>query len=331
MFRITARRPDYLWINTTPPALIWEEMDKAYDNGAKDFWILNVGDLKPAEPSIDFFLRMGWDIKPWSENAQPVFLAQWAARTFGDAPAPEIAAIMGEYYRLNQSVKPEHLLKTGFAASYGETALRLKQFAALLARTDAVEAKLPAEQRDAFFELVAYPVRGSARLNEMWLTTDPAAAQRAYGQIQEETRHFNEEIGGGKWRGIMSDSPRNQPVFRPRTFAAQPVATPAGDEALAADAGVSIEAEHPTRKTDGGGAAWKVIAGLGRTGDAITLLPTNAAIGDAAALEYDFNATEGRHGQRARLLPPNPRPHADGQFALLGERGWRAGASRGYR
>ena len=42
----------YLWLNSTPPALIWEEMYKAYENGMRKFWMVNVGDIKPA--------RSGW-------------------------------------------------------------------------------------------------------------------------------------------------------------------------------------------------------------------------------------------------------------------------------
>ena len=37
-------------------------MSKAYDYGARTLWMLNVGDLKPAEIDIEYFLRMAWDI-----------------------------------------------------------------------------------------------------------------------------------------------------------------------------------------------------------------------------------------------------------------------------
>jgi hypothetical protein len=58
----------YLWLDTTPPSLIWEEMSKAYDHGVRKFWMLNVGDIKPAEVSIELFMQMGWDISRWQRN-----------------------------------------------------------------------------------------------------------------------------------------------------------------------------------------------------------------------------------------------------------------------
>ena len=53
---------DYLWINTTPNTLIFEEMRKAYDTGADRYWLLNVGDIKPGELALKYFFDMAWDI-----------------------------------------------------------------------------------------------------------------------------------------------------------------------------------------------------------------------------------------------------------------------------
>src|SRR6185369_6222754 len=99
----------YIWLDATPPALIWEEMSKAYDHGVRKFWMLNVGDIKPAEISIDLFLQMGWDISRWQRNNLADSLEKWAASKFGAKDAPEIAAIMDQYYRLGFARKPEHL------------------------------------------------------------------------------------------------------------------------------------------------------------------------------------------------------------------------------
>ncbi|MDB5918466.1 MAG: hypothetical protein JWR40_2700, partial [Massilia sp.] len=54
----------YLSLSTTPPALVWEEMTKAYDSGASRIWIANVGDIKPAEIDTEFFLQMAWCVAP---------------------------------------------------------------------------------------------------------------------------------------------------------------------------------------------------------------------------------------------------------------------------
>ena len=43
----------YPWLYTTPLALSWSEMKKAYDYNVRDLWIVNVGDIKPAEIGIE--------------------------------------------------------------------------------------------------------------------------------------------------------------------------------------------------------------------------------------------------------------------------------------
>lgn len=296
---------DYLWLCTTPPALIWEEMHKAWEQQARTVWVVNVGDIKPGELGMEFFLRLAWDIAPWQEDAQPVFLRAWAERNFGPQLANEIAAILDEYYRLNFAAKPEHLHLAQFTTNYDEIPDRLQRFNRLVARTDAALAELPATLRDAFYQLVAYPVRGAALANQMHLSGSPETAQAAYQQIQAETRNYNETVAGGKWRHMLSANPRNRPALR------QPVNTAtnrATDKvSLEATDFISYEAELPTRASAPAGAQWKTIRGLGRSGDSIALLPTTAPLTTAAALEYEFqnsNATNAR--VMVYCLPSHP-------------------------
>src|SRR3990172_141597 len=153
-------------------------MRKAYEHGARTVWVVNVGDIKPAEIGMEFFLRLAWDIGPWNETAQPVYLADWAARTFGQTHAAEIAGVLDEYYRLNFAAKPEHIHLARFTSNYGEIGRRLRRFAELVKRTDALFGKLPPEQKDAFYQTVVYPVRGAALVNQMHLSGSVEEAQR---------------------------------------------------------------------------------------------------------------------------------------------------------
>jgi hypothetical protein len=312
---------NYLWLCTTPPALIGEEMGKALAYDARTLWVLNVGDLKPAEIDIDYFLRLA---REGQVVAQPEFLQQWARRNFGDEFASPIAAILGEYYLLNHAVKPEHLPAAQFDET--ETADRLQRFEQLRERTDRLSQTMPAKFRDAFFELVAYPVRASALANEKILCAresrrlaanqDPAAnefarrAETAYEGIQTETQIYNVEIAGGKWRYMMSDTPGNLKAGRPPEIArvtngggsrsaATIRAIPAGDSGKGfgeLDRVVSMEAAHFTRKLQRSGASWQVVAGLGRTGRALAIFPVTAPsltnlqeiIHGAPVLEFEF-------------------------------------------
>jgi hypothetical protein len=283
---------DYLWLDTTPPALIWEEMRKAYANGASNVWILNVGDIKPGEIGTEFFLRLAWDVNRWNENAQLSYLMQWSGRNFGHARGAEIASALDEYYNLNGPCKPEHLHLAHFTTNYAEIDHRLQQFAALVNKVDAIYNALPREKKDAFYELVVYPVRGSALANQMHLSSSPEQSLKAYEQLQVETTTYNEQVAGGKWRLMMSSNPRNRPALqKPKPNAAEPslsVAASSSDPEPTSDGYICFDAAHATRSIAGDSASWKEIPGLGRSGDSILLEPATGAVPEQAALEYDF-------------------------------------------
>ena len=224
----------YLWLDTTPPSLIWEEMSKAYDHGVRKFWMLNVGDIKPAEASIELFMQMGWDISKWQRNNLGDFLKEWATSKFGARDATEIAAIMDQYYQLGFARKPEHLQwnfaneerkPTALTAfDYGdEMQQRIDKYDALMARADRLYAEIPPALKDAFYELVVYPVRASTLANRRYFAFEKAREYTAQGRasasewtrkgeeatrlLNVETSYFNEKLAGGKWRYMMSEVP----------------------------------------------------------------------------------------------------------------------------
>jgi hypothetical protein len=86
----------YLWLSTTPPALVQEEMTRAYDGGIRSIWIANVGDIKPAEIDISLFLGMAWDIASARGRTQRAYLDDWAGRTFGPAQGKAIGALLDD-------------------------------------------------------------------------------------------------------------------------------------------------------------------------------------------------------------------------------------------
>jgi hypothetical protein len=220
----------YLWLSSTPPALIEEEMGRAYDAGARTLWIANVGDIKPAEIDTELFLRMAWDIEGFRRDGVRPFLTSLAARDLDDGCAAELASVLMETYRLNFERKPEHLQwwLPGQKPRFSELTIdqadaRLAAFDALTVRVHELESRIPAERRDAFFELVTYPVSGSALANRRFFAaeahdrlfnSDPGEAQRrgsearvADLELAALTKRYNEEIAGGKWNGIMAVEP----------------------------------------------------------------------------------------------------------------------------
>jgi hypothetical protein len=196
--------------------------------------------------------------------------------------------VLDEYYRLNFPAKPEHLRDAHFTNNYGEIANRLRRFDQLVERTNALYDSTEPELKDAFYELVVYPIRCTALMNRKFLSPDLADAQKAYDQIQAETAYYNDRLAGGKWKYMMSANPRNKlPVFDPPT----PQDRRPGPTTTAAAAGgyLSIDAVHAIRQTPQDGAAWKVIDGFGRAGACIALWPTQTAVTGQAELDYDID------------------------------------------
>ena len=253
---------DYLWLCTTPPAQIREEMTKAYDHNARKYWVLNVGDLKPAEIDIDYFMQLAVDEPRIAKMTQREFLEQWFREQFPVTDPYVLTDVMMQYYALNFIRKPEFMGFNGYnddvkrtafnpdawgvpaeegADHRGQNSTRLAEWAHVRADERAVAQSLPPEYADAFFELVGYPVEGSAAMNEKFLYTDRTylnaeflaqygqakysdaihtaaqKAQAAYDSIQALTANYN-SLHGGKWDGIMSAAPRDRHVFEmPRT------------------------------------------------------------------------------------------------------------------
>lgn len=312
----------YLWLNTTPPALIWEEMSKAYDHGMRQVWIVNVGDIKPGEIGMEFFLQMAYDIKKYRRDNLANYLRDWAAREFGPAEATEIAEIMDGYYRLVFARKPEHLQwylpnekSRPSDLTNDEKMERMVMYANLRRRAEALDASLPRDKKDAFYELVLYPVRNAALANERFFAAELANegesdaavwARRSVAAntaIVNDAKYFNETLAGGKWRGIMPPemNPGQWPSMRstppkidgsilklaedPNNIAER-VSVRAIPSTLHSggigatfrelDGVISFEAEKFTRKRDHPGAAWQIIRGLGRSGDSVAVFPTTA-------------------------------------------------------
>jgi hypothetical protein len=242
------RPHDYLWLSSTSPMLIWEEMYKAYQFNCHDMWILNCGDIKPLEYNIELFMDMAWDIDkfPSSQAVKP-HLKQWLSAKFGPDLSAQLTDLMLEYYHLSFMRRPEFMAwsqtepttkpqKTELTQiRYGdELTKRLQAWENIADEVKRLNEVIPSTQKDAFFELVYYPLTGASLMNQKWLyhyKNELAARQgrtsaldfaerskAAYEQIQKETAYFN-KMQNGKWKNMMSMSPRNLPVFSKPSYA----------------------------------------------------------------------------------------------------------------
>ena len=214
---------NYKWLNTNPLPKVWEQMNLAYHHEATRLWIVNVGDLKPMEVPMEFFLTFAWNPERWSQNDLDAYLRLWAAREFGPQPAADIADLVAKYTKYNGRRKPELLEPDTFSlVNYGEADRVVAEWQRLLERAEAASAQLPPESRDAFFELVLHPIKACCIVNELYVAAaknrlyagqgratanDFAAKARDLFQADAKlTEYFHRQLAGGKWNHMMSQT-----------------------------------------------------------------------------------------------------------------------------
>ncbi|MEU9290889.1 glycosyl hydrolase 115 family protein [Streptomyces sp. NPDC048275] len=224
------RPRSYLWLDTTQQAKIWQELRRVYEHGADRMWIFNVGDVKSIETGLSFCMDMAWDMDRWGADDVEDFLAEWAGRQFGQRHGREIAALRTEYYRLAAERRPEFIDRGFFSPVHhgDEAGRRMAAYDRLLERARAVGAQLPEAYRDAFYELVEYPVHGAYLMNLKYYWADRNAlavrqgrgagtnrfadlAEAAHAEELAITKRYNTEVASGKWDGIVNPYPSQIP------------------------------------------------------------------------------------------------------------------------
>jgi hypothetical protein len=214
---------NYKWINTVPLPKIWEQMNLAWHYGATNLWIVNIGDIKPLEVPLEFFLTLGRDPRVWTKDNLDGYLQHWAAREFAAKPAAAIADIVAKYAKYNGRRKPELLEPGTFSLeNYGEADRVQAEWHEIATRAETIYAQLPTAVRDAFYQLVLYPTKASAVVNELYLAVaqnrayakqnDPRAndfarrARELFAADQAMSDYYNSTLAGGKWKHMMDQT-----------------------------------------------------------------------------------------------------------------------------
>jgi hypothetical protein len=313
---------NYKWLNTNPLPRIWEQMHLAREHGANQIWIVNVGDLKPMELPISFFLDYAWNPDVLPANGVAAYTQRWATQQFGPKYAADIADILAKYAKYNARRKPELLDATTYSISnFREAETVVADYNSLVARAEVINQKLPAADRDAYFELVLHPVQACANLHELYYTVAlnreaaktrqpntnelAAKAKVLYARDAEIKNHYH-AIAGGKWSHMMDQTHIGYTTWQQPDADQMPeVQTLPTGAAASSTPGttnltvnyVSIEAEHYARAVNAGPITWQRLPDLGRTLGAMTTFPVTAAPtatpgGSSPHLEYQFNLAQ---------------------------------------
>ena len=214
---------NYKWINTNTLPRIWEQMHLAYRYGANEIWIVNVGDIKPMELPISFFMDYAWNPEKWTQDNLEAYTKQWATLQFGELFATEIADILARYTKYNSRRKPELLAPDVYNLHhYREAENLVNEYNSLAAKAEQLYSKVPENLKDAYYQLVLHPVIASANLNDLWVTvaknrlyakqgrasTNELAirAQFLFEKDSTISYYYNNIMSGGKWRHMMDQT-----------------------------------------------------------------------------------------------------------------------------
>lgn len=316
----------YLWINTTAPALLWEELHKAWENDARTMWVINVGDIKPMEIGMDYFSKLAWNPEGFPLGAQRQFLQDFAAENFGEALAPKLADLLMEFYRLGTIRKPELMERKWALSLTPERANQLEQdYQKLLDQERLLAAAIPAQARDAYTELIGFPAQVLGASGQVFMADrnlqegrDAATSEQKIaclrGELEAQVGNFNTNLAGGKWNRMMpglvtaKDLMAWNSQVRWPWGESRPTNRPAGAPSSAAGR-IWRDAATADRQTAVAQARWSVVEGLGPSGKAVVLKPANLTARweendpGAPALEFDFQSKAGAAEALVDFLP----------------------------
>lgn len=344
---------NYKWLNTIQIEKTWQQMDLAYARGARNLWIVNVGDIKPMEFPLSFFMSQAWNPEAMTLEALQRYPVSWARATFGANQAGLIADLMVRYSKFAARRKPELIdadsfqlgKSSGDTLDGGEFGFLVSEWQDLERDMLKVKASLPALQQAAFLQLLEHPIAAFSNLYRLYYAVawnrrlaalddaranvfaDQAEAAFARDKALTETYHH---IEGDKWDGMMLQTHIGytnwqQPdvqimpdvVRVPARSAVKPILFARGASSKQSANFIAIEAPHFSRAINNAGLTWKVVPNLGRTLGSVTAFPQGrepTSEQDAVRLEYDIQVQ--RKGDLSLQLYLSPTLDTTGRGAL---------------
>ena len=298
------------WLNVTPVQNLWEQMQLTYEYGVDRLWVLNVGDMKPMEYPITLFLDMAWNPERFSAENLKEHTVDFCRQQFGEDQAVEAARIFNLYSKYAGRVTPEMLDRNTYNLETGEWKQVSDEFIKLEAEAMRQYMTLPEDTKDAYFQLILFPVQALANLYEMYYAqamnnalykaNDPAAnmwadkVEACFARDKFLTNQYNNEMADGKWKNMMIQKHigyrgwnDNFPEDRlPRIFRIEnDEQLPSGYTFASGDGCVVIEAPHIYSKQNSAEGEWKLIPDMGRTLGGVALFPYDVPV-DGAKLTY---------------------------------------------
>lgn len=331
---------NYKWLNVSQVHRIWEQMNLCYEYGVTKLWVVNVGDLKPMEYPITFFLDMAWNPARFTpENIYDHTLA-FSRQQFGEHYGEQAARLLNQYTFFNHRRTPELLDQNTYSLeNYNEWERVTNDYVELSREALQLYYLLPAQTRDAFDQLVLFPIQACANLYEMYyaVAMNRSLAERGdaacnywadqvkelYARDSVLTYHYNHVMSGGKWNHFADQTHIGYRMWQQPNFQTMPQVTYLEEPAarpnlfVETDGYVSIESNHYTRLVNGQGVEFTQVPYIGKTEGGMTTLPAGVTLADDPQnlyLEYDVELTSS--GEAKLILRFSPTLNFNGNRGL---------------
>ncbi|MCO6026200.1 glycosyl hydrolase 115 family protein [Prevotella cerevisiae] len=225
-----------LWMNSTSPVFMYEELNKAYCTTADRVWLLNAGDIKSCEFAVDFFLNLAYDIHSFNYQRVADYRSEWTATLLGDRYRKDYREIFRSFYNLAFQRRPEFMgwgvqwtsdrhgreknTDTEFSLiNYREAERRMAEYRRIGNKVSELLRQMPSDSKPCFFESVYYPVKGCELMNckfllaqkNRWYAFQHRAATNRVANESEVCydslniiTHIYNTILNGKWNHVIA-------------------------------------------------------------------------------------------------------------------------------
>ena len=305
------------WLNVTPIQHIWDQLTLTYQYGVDKLWVLNVGDLKPMEYPITFFMDFAWNPNRYNAANLMDHPKKFCAQQFGESQADEAARILNLYSQYAGRVTAEMLDASTYNLETGEWKQVCDEFTRLEADALRQFVSLPADMHDAYRQLLLFPIQALGNVYEMYYAQ--AMNHKFYAEGNPEAnvwadrvelcfkrdsllcRGYNKDIAGGKWDGMMTQKHIGYVSWNdnfpkdvcPKVMRFNDTSSMAGGYTFQpSDGYIAIDAEHYYSLKEPNEAKWTVIPYMGRTRSGISLQPYSADV-NGGSITYRFEVPEG--------------------------------------
>lgn len=304
------------WINVTPIQGMWEQLHLTYEYGVDKLWVLNVGDLKPMEYPITLFLDMAWNPNTYTADNLLSHARKFCTQVFGKEQADEAARILNLYSKYNGRVTPEMLDANTYNLETGEWKQVADDYVRLEAEALRQYMSLAPEYKDAYKQLLLFPVQVMSNLYEMYYAQamnhklyvegNPLAnvwadkVEKCFARDKALSDDYNNVMANGKWKNIMIQKHIGYTSWNDNFPAdklpevkriVEPEKAVGGYVFTGADGYVAMEAPHFFENNAPDGMEWKIIPDMGRTLGGVTLMPYIKTV-EGASVSYKFSLPE---------------------------------------